>query len=408
MAADNAADSMVTSQSSAPTCTSCNKAITAKCLALKCSACGSLCHMTCFVNNYVATNGCDKPKNSLAWLADFLQGNFFFVCSKCTAVSGIPQPVFPKSQLQQDNILSDIASVKQSVHELDNKIAGMLTSFDALRSELNKTAGINVLSTASCDQSIQKSFAQVASQDIVKAVQSALSDSLRTKDSDRRAGASIMIYGLPESNKSDVIKVRRLLEDDIQSVIHVQRLGKPASAQTATDGQPSRPPKPRPIRVELRSAEDKNWVLSNAALLIRAYGDANIHISKYFTAKEMEKVKALRDECAQLNKSSASLRAGKPKYLVIDDKIMERLNNGKLERYTLSPSARSLDGSQHQVSSSRSLQAKGVKQSGDTASSSSNTSQPTTGNGDKKSQSANTSSLTSPPKNVRRGSKVAP
>ena len=87
---------------------------------------------------------------------------------------------------------------------------------------------------------------------------------------------------------------------------------------------------------------------------------------------------------------------------------MERLDNGKLERYTLSQSARSSDGSQHQVSSSRSLQAKGVKQSGDTASSSSNTSQPTTGNGDKKSQSANTSSLTSPPKNVRRGSKVAP
>ena len=166
------------------------------------------------------------------------------MCSKCTAVSGIPQPVFPKSQLQQDNILADIASVKQSVHELDNKIAGILTSFDALRSELNKTAGFNVSSTASCDQSNQKSFAQVASQDIVKAVQSALSDSLRTKDSDRRAGASIMIYGLPESNKSDVIKVRRLLEDKIQSVIHVQRLGKPTSAQIATGGQPSCPPNP--------------------------------------------------------------------------------------------------------------------------------------------------------------------
>ena len=122
----------------------------------------------------------------------------------------------------------------------------------------------------------------------------------------------------------------------------------------------------------------------------------------------MEKVKALRDECAQLNKSSASLRAGKPKYLVIDDKIMERLNNGKLERCTLSPSARPLDSSEHQVSSSRNMQAKGVKQSGDTASSSSNTSQPTTDNGDEKSQSANTSTLTSPPKNVRRGSKVAP
>ena len=53
----NAADSIVTSQSSAPTCTSCNNTITAKCLALKCSACGSLCHMTCFVNYYVATNG---------------------------------------------------------------------------------------------------------------------------------------------------------------------------------------------------------------------------------------------------------------------------------------------------------------------------------------------------------------
>ena len=38
-----------------------------------------------------------------------------------------------------NNILSDIASMKQSVKELDSKIAGLLTCMDSIRDELNLT-----------------------------------------------------------------------------------------------------------------------------------------------------------------------------------------------------------------------------------------------------------------------------
>ena len=102
--------------------------------------------MACLVNYYVTVNGCEKLKNSLLWLAEFFAGNFYLACDSCAAIGGTPQLVFPRMQPhdeQNNNILSDIVSMKQSVKELDSKIAELLTCMDSIRDELNKTTSLD-------------------------------------------------------------------------------------------------------------------------------------------------------------------------------------------------------------------------------------------------------------------------
>ena len=75
-----------------------------------------------------------------------------------------------------------------------------------------------------------------------------------------------MIYGLPES-KNDIIQVYRLPEDDINSVVHVQRLGKTPSASSSFSNQPGSRSVCRPLKVELASNKDRDWVLRNDKML---------------------------------------------------------------------------------------------------------------------------------------------
>ena len=160
--------------------------------------------------------------------------------------------------------------------------------------------------------------------DIVKAVKSAVAEGLRKKNQDNNADAFVMIFRLLES-KNDLANILRLLEDDIQSVIHVHCLGKPPSAGQHTSGQLS-----RPIKFQLKSAYDKNWVVRNAKELVRASGNSSIRIAKCLIFAELDNLKKLRQDCSSLNMSSSKLPNGKSRYLEIDDRIMQKLNNGKL------------------------------------------------------------------------------
>ena len=137
---------------------------------------------------------------------------------------------------------------------------------------------------------------------------------------------SIIIFGLQES-KNDINQVRRLLEDDIDSVIHIRRIGKSLKSGTKQA--------PRPIKVELKCAEDKNWVLHNSRMLINTFGDNNIRIARCLSTAELDKLKNLRCECSRLNTSSATVANGKNKIVVINPRTMERLQNGTLISFTL-------------------------------------------------------------------------
>ena len=65
---------------------------------------------------------------------------------------------------------------------------------------------------------------------------------------------SIVIYGLPKS-KNDIYNVRKLLENDINSVIQVHRFGK-TSASSTFSNQPGSRSVCCPIKVELASNKE--------------------------------------------------------------------------------------------------------------------------------------------------------
>ena len=69
-------------------------------------------------------------------------------------------------------------------------------------------------------------------------------------------------------------------------------------------------------------------------MLTTAYKNSQVRIAKFLSISELEYIKKLRVDCALLNKSSACFSSdGRSKYVVIDDRIMERLDSGKLAPY---------------------------------------------------------------------------
>ena len=70
-------------------------------------------------------------------------------------------------------------------------------------------------------------------------------------------------------------------------------------------------------------------------MLINTFGDNNVCIARCLFTANLDKLKNLRSECSCLNTSSAIVANGKNKFLVINQRIMERLQNGTLISFTL-------------------------------------------------------------------------
>ena len=69
-------------------------------------------------------------------------------------------------------------------------------------------------------------------------------------------------------------------------------------------------------------------------MLTAAYKNGQVRIAKFLNTPELEYIRKLRADCALLNKSSACFSSdGRSKYVVINDRIVERLDSGKLAPY---------------------------------------------------------------------------
>jgi hypothetical protein len=186
----------------------------------------------------------------------------------------------------------------------------------------------------------QKSYAEVTSVDIFKkAVQCVVTENLKSRSNDDKADVSVMIFGLPES-KSDVAKVKKVLKNDIQLIVYIQLIGKSTKHTSTTADQTLGCVTPRPIKVELKCIEDKNWVLHNAKSFVTAYVLSSIRIAKCFTLIEVEKLKKTRNDYSHLNASSTKLVRRKNRFVVIDRRIMERQDKGALVLYNVQINAK--------------------------------------------------------------------
>ncbi len=328
---------------SSHTCELCKKSVGVKSVAIKCMDCLVSYHLSCVVNKFTSVQG-TPLKNSVQWLYDFLHdGNFRYVCETCKrniSDLGNSKTISATLQHNQDK-LNDIYALKSSVESLAENVTVLSKQLLELKQNKEIFAGTNAIDSASATDPMHKLCSNNSPKDIIQVVQNAVAEGFKAKKNDDSVERSVIIYGLPES-KNDIGKVRKLLQDDVNSIVYARRLGKSSAASTPPSAQSGSSTSCRPLKVELCSNDDRDWILHNASRLIASYRSSKVHIAKYLSSSELEHVKQLRTECTRLNKASTSNPpSGKARYIVIGTRIMQRLDSGKLAPITNSDSSKS-------------------------------------------------------------------
>ena len=232
---------------------------------IACANCSKPILLACLHHQFKQTGGSAlKHACSLEWLQAFIgHSDLRYVCKSCQH-----QPRDSYSSMASNGNFNigkspsnlDMISIQQSITDLNNKIAHVLKKLQSINSQtLNVNQSIQP-ATDTTHSEMGTSYAEVTSTGIIKAVHDAVSSSLKVKSADDRAEVSVMVFGLPES-KLDMDNVSQLLNDNIHSIVHIQRIGK----------LPNSSKNPRPLRVELACKEDGIWVLRNAKSLLKAY-----------------------------------------------------------------------------------------------------------------------------------------
>jgi hypothetical protein len=88
--------------------------------------------------------------------------------------------------------------------------------------------------------------------------------------------------------------------------------------------------------VEVWSHHERDFILQQARFLCES---SRLRISKYLNSADMTVLKETRSECAKLNSTTVKLANGRDRFVVINERIMKRLDDGKLVRYTHEPSS---------------------------------------------------------------------
>ena len=94
-----------------------------------------------------------------------------------------------------------------------------------------------------------------------------------------------------------------------------------------------------PVKVELKSKCDRDWVLKHAKYLVKSFGNTKISITKCLNSFELDRIKQLRAKCAKLNSINPKVKEADgcnkhEKFFIFNGRIMERLDDGRMVRHT--------------------------------------------------------------------------
>ena len=112
-------------------------------------------------------------------------------------------------------------------------------------------------------------------------------------------------------------------------IVCVQRLG---HINNSSNGE-LKIKKVWPLKVELSSMADCQYILSQAKWLKKNQATTKLYISPILLSSELEKVKTLRRRCDALNKMALPNKAGQNRYTVLSGRLFYCAENGKLELY---------------------------------------------------------------------------
>ena len=239
-------------------------------------------------------------------------------------------------QRQLDKITSLLDSYKFETPKFND---GVATTTDRISKDTSKPCS-SVPSTSPANQnhsgdSTKLLYAEALSSNIETVVKSVVSESIKAQKADDLINSTIIIYGMTESN-DDSSKVFKLLQCDKfdDTIIKTIRLGK-----KSTDSIKTVKTQCRPVKVELKSKCDRDWVLKHAKYLVKSFGNAKISITKCLNSFELDRIKQLRAECAKLNSINPKVKEAdgcnkRENFFVFNGRIMERLDDGRMVRHT--------------------------------------------------------------------------
>ena len=237
------------------------------------------------------------------------------------------------------------------VIDLKSKVTDIGKQMSSLQSTLAVFAPVDSVRTGSLPNgdtkgisSTKKSYACAVglNEGLAKVVKSVVADSFKNQRIQDRDKASLVIHGVAET-RNDLGTVRDFLKpiDCAESVLRVYRLGKEPAQNRV-----------RPVKVELKSKSDRDHVLRQIKTVLKNVKGAKVFITKYLNTEELAKLKDNRNKCEKLNKAAPKCQDGRDRFIVINNRIMRRLDNGGLANVSADTAAAEGSSSSQSVGSS--------------------------------------------------------
>jgi hypothetical protein len=241
----------------------------------------------------------------------------------------------PVQSMDNTQIRSDLAALQSSFSSMSESIMQLVQQVSDLKCQLQPVTMNQQCDNSQADKSTLKmlppTYANVVSNSIAESVKKAVAASMKDHIVSQNK-SSVIVYGLPEQGHDahDIIEVLKSLSINCVPVGSFRMGKRPAD--------PSHD-RPRPMKVILSNASDRNSVLSAANQLKKNKSYNRVNIVKFLSADELAIVKQVRARCEQLNRA-AGAATGQNRFIVISGKIMEKSADGKLVLYKLPPTER--------------------------------------------------------------------
>ncbi len=343
-------DSSITSTQSSALCPVCSSAVDRHVYAVNCCSCGKSAHLSCLVTKY-RESGAGPAKSSLEWIHGFIQHRGLqFICQPCqmtkdgnTRVSAISG----NSDQATDafiNLRVEIAAISKHLDDKQSKMQQLINASDKttcseehIRFRSADTSAKMPFLTSSRSTSKSPSsgpddksnsrkplsYANVVSGDVSSVVKAVVSQTMKEQQRVSDDKSTIVIYGFPEDG-NDRVELREMFDF----------IGcRCAIAQHTRIGCVTDHSRSRPIKVKLNSPGEANLIISCAKYLKSETYYAGVNLGRWLSLSELENVKQLRLQCAQLNSSSKEKTKGRNCFVVVSGRIMKRDAKGKLQYF---------------------------------------------------------------------------
>ncbi len=310
--------------------------------ALKCDICNKPVLVACLHNQFKQTGGlAPKYTCSIEWLHAFINhSDLKYTCQLCRAAGSkshdVPTTVISSSSSTVGNSNApNLSILMKSIDDMNIKLNKLCSSISSVSTTITNTGSSTAING---NETIHHppSYSDVVTSNIVSSdlVKSVVSQTIKEQHKTTSVKSTLVVYGFPEEgvDYEELIAMFDYLGCRCDISRHI-RLGRPVSNGRKNIA--------RPIKVELRSPDMVDSILSQAKYLKQCDYYGSVNVDRWRSSEELQNIKSLRQRCCELNEASDISIKGRKPYVVISGKLMCRGANGKLRNFADPSSSKS-------------------------------------------------------------------